>query len=136
MYNNLNLYYLNLLGIQPWISKKSLIDAIPMPRARLIILTTPNLSSFEKTLLKQILIFLELKPEEYKHLEFKPDHRMDDVILNAEYILSMDINPELAFNDDLIFKSDSLKTLLEKPLYKKQLCYLLTSLKNQLIASI
>jgi len=59
MYSNLNLYYLQQLGITPWISK----DTIQQDSVKLAVLVRSTASTKAQAFVKRVLSFLHLKPK-------------------------------------------------------------------------
>jgi len=132
MYTNLDLYYLNLIGIKPWLNKKSQVTYdINADKYKLLILTHSDLVPKEQTLLKQIISFLALDEQYLKHIELSTGKSPKDLALNAHFIL--------AFGDyrhselPSILQITSLCELLNKPLLKKRLFHLLVSIKDKII---
>ena len=131
MYTNLDLYYLNLMGIKPWLNKKSLAtNDLNVDKYKLLILTHSDLVPKEQTLLKHIISFLGLDEQYLKHIELSNGKNPNDLVLNAHFIL--------AFGDyshselPSILKITSLCELLNKPLLKKRLFHLLVSIKDKI----
>jgi hypothetical protein len=56
MYSNLTLYYLNQIGIRPWIKRQDV--------TKLFIFVPSNLSSTANTLLKQMIKYIHLETKE------------------------------------------------------------------------
>ncbi|WP_127098732.1 DNA polymerase III subunit psi [Legionella sp. km772] len=129
MYTNLDLYYLNLMGIRPWLDKKSLqANSVPQDY-KLLIFTSSNLASKEQSLLKQIIFFLALDDKQVKHLEVK-DNSFTDSSLNAKWILAFgDSGP---YKSTTILETNSLSEVINRPILKKKLFKCLVSLKSNL----
>ncbi len=139
MYSNLNLYYLNLMGIKPWLNKNNLNPNKTNIEVKLLILTSSNLSIKEKTLLQQIIHFLALENEHYKHVELQNGILSDERALESKCILILGDDSELnhsviktCITTKVFFKSNSLNELINNPLLKKKLFKLLVSLKEGL----
>ena len=126
MYSNLTLYYLNQLGITPWVVKSRAGEAEGV--AKLAVLLPESISDKAQVLLKRMLDFVGLpyllihKTKEYTH--------RDNPLWLAVLVLGLD---ELTLQVKCpVFSSMDPDFLLENPLCKKQVLHVLSSVKEQI----
>lgn len=115
------------MGIRPWVDKKSLVRNEPVVNNyKLLILTQADLAPKEQSLLMQIISFVGLDEQCFKHsAKLTAD-------LSADYVLAFgDVGP---YNLTSIVETESLNEVLHNPLLKKKLFQLLVSLKSKLAA--
>lgn len=73
MYNNLNLYYLNQIGITPWIIRE---EALIVPR--LIILTSEKITGKAQDLLKKMIAYLNVSEEDFILFQLKDKNKLEE----------------------------------------------------------
>jgi DNA polymerase III psi subunit len=131
MYDNLTLYYLNQMGIIPWInkaklSKTSLADT--SERAKLIVIIPRKLSTKSKHLMNQMLDFVDIEENKVEFITYSD--QVLSVVLNGYQnrallgVLCFDANPvlfqELMPFEDKSLSSIDLESLINSPIKKKQ----------------
>lgn len=70
MYSNQSLYYLQQLGITPWLRRERSIQAAP----RLLVFIPDVLSESAKRLLDNLLSFLDLKSQEFRIISINKEN--------------------------------------------------------------
>ena len=137
MYSNLNLYYLNQIGITPWVSRAS--EPKATTSAQLLVITERLLNLKEQTLLNNIIFFLGLLENDWIHLQIDPSGSKQELMKNLSQFESDDL---LSFGVDQEFFTDlkltksvvqaaPLNLLLSHAPTKKELLNYLIPLKNQ-----
>jgi DNA polymerase III psi subunit len=116
MFNPRTLYYLEQLGIRPWVRR-----ANPNSKIKLVVITAEMLSIKEESLLNQILLFMDLKTEQLKRITFS--FRLP---INADCVISFGASGENITGLQL----EPLSELLNNALLKKKLYLQLTRLKK------
>lgn len=129
MLSNVSLYYLNQIGITPWVNKPKLS---PIIESKLAVLVPDNLSSKAKSLLKQLLSCLSLQEKDLlilrgqKHNDFTQQRPLA--------VLSFDTRINAVEPLDCpFFANQELEQLLTNPKAKKQVFENLMQI-NKLIA--
>lgn len=120
MHSNLSLYYLNQMGITPWVSRDI------RPAYKLIIIRDKVLNDKASSLLQHIINSLPVPKTELKLMD--PEEFKSSNINHNTLILSLvDSNiPE----GDFSFKGFSLDFLLKNPVYKKKVFVQLNEIKR------
>lgn len=142
MYTNLTLYYLNQMGIVPWVHKSCELPAAASvePLAiscRLLVVFSSTLSSKAQSLFKQILNYLALAETQ---LTIRTLTHSDELssYLNVNtplFIVTFGLNPNpIVPNDERIVTNLSLEEILMRPANKKQVFQQLSRIKMQLTA--
>ena len=118
MYSNLTLYYLNQMGIKPWIKKTT-----QQTQIKLLVIIPSNLSLKAQSLLKQILSFINLNSEKTRIISIQ-----ESIVLKAYdplAILLLGCNQsELESNLNIkcpIFFGASLEYLIQHPSEKRKI---------------
>ncbi len=135
MFTNLDLYYLNHMGIRPWLSKKSFGTTVIelAEKTKLLVLTPPNLTTKEQSLLEKIISFIDLEQNDLKRLEIKSGEKSLSLSLRADCILSVGLSKTSLIgleSSKFIAEIDVLKNILSNPLTKKKIFKQLVSLKE------
>lgn len=138
MYTPLTLYYLNQIGIRPWIKRNNTERELTTQDAKLFVLFPEHLSSKAKNLLKQMmnyvnleqsaLVLIPLQNTQLNEYAFKMKQQ------NPLAILTWGFN-SLEQSEDFncpILMCDAPDSLLQNPLKKKEIFKVLSDL-NQLI---
>lgn len=125
MYSNLTLYYLNQLGITPWVIKSRAIKEEGIPK--LMVISPENISKKAQILLKRMLDFLGFP---FELIHNATDYKHWDNPLLAVLILGID-GLDLHVNCP-VFSSMNPEFLLENPAYKKQAFKELSCVKEQI----
>ncbi len=145
MFSNLTLYYLNQLGIEPWINKKNslkLRDKSNQP-VKLVVLISSDLNNKAQTLFNRMMTYISVKNDELliiKVLEqdFAENQarqwlsQIEKNTPRAILTLGIDINDLSAGLSSTypIIQSFTLDYLLENPSYKKNIFHDLSALKK------
>lgn len=141
MYSDLALYYLNQIGIQPWISKEHASALVPVNQLaalktpKLFILT-PMLHGKAELLLRKMIHCIGLNDEHWETIqpqdlsrhwldETKPSALLSLGVVMPEFIADTPINCP-------VIPSLSLEHLINRPSDKKQVLKDLYSLKHHL----
>lgn len=138
MYTNLTLYYLNQMGISPWIDKNNLEQTKERIATSLLVITANDLNPKEQSLLRQVLFFIGISAKDMVHIEIGLKSSKQEAISNASKYL-----PKIAlifgldqnwFDDQnmSVVKADALSELLAHYALKKKLLHTLALLKQQL----
>jgi DNA polymerase III psi subunit len=142
MYSDLTLYYLNQIGIRPWVKKEhhsALIPAQHTPvlkiRSKLLILTA-TLQGKAELLLRKMIHCIGLTDEQLELIQIQDlsEHWLKNVNPSALFSLGVDL-PDFvskALVDCPIIRSFSLEHLIEKPADKKRALQDLYSFKHHL----
>lgn len=127
-YTNLSLYYLNQMGITPWVTRSKKKDT-----TQLAVVVPPSQSPKAQSLLKNMLDFLGLSPEEVCIIQDKKSEdlkALDTSSLSALLLLGFGAQ-EYAFSCPLFLGANP-EVLIKNPLHKKELFKALHTLKNHL----
>lgn len=137
MFSELSLYYLNHLGIRPWIRRDSDIQNVP---AELVIFLHHQLNEHTELFLKNVLQYLNISYDEKKiittnELDFEQqyyeflEHYKPQIVLffGFEHVL----HNRLPSNPNLL-SMESVNTLMCNGLQKKSLFLKLSVIKNLL----
>jgi DNA polymerase III psi subunit len=128
MYSNLTLYYLEQMGITPWVDKKNYKSTTnETDKSISLLVMTPKLNGKEQHLLNNILSFLGLQEEQLVHLQTANGTQQREI--QAVFTLFFGLNLQ---QTPTITAADSLSYLLSNPLAKKKLFSKLVLLKEQL----
>lgn len=127
MYNNLDLYYLEHMGIIPWIKK----DKPTHNPVRFIILLTDESSSKAQSLFKQILSYINISEESLLIIKLKDDIKLASQLENYRPMALLSLGAKIG---DLhlnypVQEAASLDYLLKNPSYKKELLQKINLLK-------
>ncbi len=135
MYSNLSLYYLNQLGIRPWIKRTEVLE----DRLKLFVFSPSNLSIKATILLNQMIKYIHLDSNELILIPIQDsaslsDYRHQIDQKNPLAVLVIGINPsQLNLNCPMVL-CDSPDDLLQHPTHKKKVFQELSYL-NQIIVS-
>ena len=152
MYSNLTLYYLNQMGIVPWVTRESYAHFIgsekstELSRVKLLILLPLNPSHKAQALFKQIINFINLPEADLLKLHVVEEEVLfNKQLLDAKIILdtslvawSLGLKKELFLASNLnctVIHSDSIDHLLQHPQAKKKMFADLSFIKKQLSTS-
>jgi DNA polymerase III psi subunit len=128
MYNEINLYYLNQIGITPWVSANSLKNNLVAdePKAVTLLVLTPDaLSQKERNLLDHILLFLGLAEDKVVR------HAMSNGVPPQLLPSAMVSFGLVSQSEHTITDLPSLADLLTHPIIKKKTFNQLLPLKKQ-----
>lgn len=138
MYPNSKLYYLNQMGITPWVIKEKGNKSSPsINNLKLIVLNAKNLSDKARALFNGIINYLNLNEQQFSNVEDEAhfaalipqiQHGQPFAILNFDSKFSC-----LQQSDWPVFSSLNLETLIQTPVYKKKLFVELNLLKNHFL---
>lgn len=144
MYSNLTLYYLNQMGITPWISKDSPLYSANEPKVissvQLLVLTNGLLNLKEQSLLRNIISWLGLSANNWVHLQIKTDATKPEMAADlsefeSDNYLSFGL-PHDFFTEfrsaKPVVQVDPLSLLLNNAFTKKKLFNCLVTLKTHL----
>lgn len=137
MYTDLNLYYLNALGIRPWIKKSN--SELTKATVKLFIFHQGDLSKKAKNLLNSILFYLDIKTSE---LIIVHENQFSNIFPDSfktappQSCLALGFNLDY-FPEDLrqycpIISTLSLDTVLNDPIQKRSILEDLRVIKNLL----
>ncbi len=135
MYSNLNLYYLNQMGIRPWIKRTEVLE----DRVKLFVFSPSNLSIKATTLLNQMIKYIHLDSHELILIPVQDSgslshykHQIDQKKPSAILVIGI-IPAQLNLNCPVV-TCDSPDDLLQHPAHKKKVFKELSYL-NQIIAA-
>lgn len=149
MYNNVTLYYLNQIGIRPWIKRSNITSCdklegtVCQGRVKLVVFTSLDLSFKAKSLLQCIMSYINLDEDELTLIPIKEES------LQSTYNTTIQQYSPLAIlmfgfsqykpvtHEDahaLCLNNIDLEVLIANPIEKRTVFKLLTELKH-LIAS-
>jgi hypothetical protein len=151
MFSNLTLYYLNHLGITPWINKESSLKLLDKSNKiennvfKLVVLVSSDLSSKAQVLLNRMMAYINVANDELLMVEILPQDLVDNknrqwfnqiekntpravlvLGLNNKELLA-DLNPAYP-----VVQSFTPEYLLDNPSYKKKVFNDLSALKRLL----
>ncbi len=142
MYTQSTLYYLNQLGIRPWVPRVPLL-----PLAKLLIVISTELNNRASLLLERMMSSIDIDKDRYslfyvggKSFQHDFQHAMKQIANQSELLClvlgSVDLGAmKLKLNQSTIIESLDLNYVVENPLKKKRVYNDLLSLK-QLLHSI
>lgn len=143
MYNNLTLYYLNQMGIVPWIRKETRSSMLASDASiRLLIMVPEHLTSKARALLDKLLAYINNAASKLLVIPDVQDTALMTQQLSAvqssSMIVSFGLDKALFDHNDSdhsIIHLDSLEHLLSYPREKKKLFMQLSLIKHHLAAS-
>ncbi|MCL9684250.1 DNA polymerase III subunit psi [Legionella maioricensis] len=150
MFSNLTLYYLNQLGIVPWINKESSLklpdksSTVESNLLKLVVLVSSDLSNKAQALFNRMMASINVEKDELLIIKILTQDLAD----NKKWLTQIEKNtPRAVFalglnvNDDLfadlnssypIVQSFAPEYLLDNPSYKKKVFHDLNTLKGLL----
>ena len=151
MFSNLTLYYLNRLGITPWINKETSLKLLDKSNKiennllKLVVLVSADLSSKAQVLLNRMMAYINVENDALLMVKILPQDLADNkdrqwstqiekntpravlvLGLNSNDLLA-DLNPAYP-----VVQSFTPEYLLENPSYKKKVFHDLSTLKRLL----
>jgi DNA polymerase III psi subunit len=151
MFSNLTLYYLNQLGITPWISKENVTISSTKPNPvesrvfKLVVLISADLTGKAKSLFDRMLAYINIQDNEFLLLNIKQEAFSQGA--NSQWfaqidnsspvaVLALGLNTKTIFNDSnptyAVVESLAIDQLLNNPSNKKQVFQDLSYLKQLL----
>ena len=101
MYSNQTLYYLNQIGVRPWIKRESTLSLTTdsLDALKLIIFISAHLSGRARSLLKQMLIYLNV-PEQELTIISVSEQEVDNALLyqRPQAVLLLGVEPKTSLN--------------------------------------
>ena len=113
MYSPLKLYYLQQLGIRPWVRRE-----VPVTCPKIIVIVPSCLTEKAQQLLGHILSYL---PKENTQLLTKERFLNSNKALLTKAVLSFETDLTAPFNQTCPVFQDDLDLLLAQPILKKEL---------------
>ncbi len=132
MSNALNLYYLNQMGITPWVYKNKTIKSVECAKI-LICTTATSFNPQYKKMLEHIIFFLNCSPAELEIRELESSTQI--ISTYSPYIVTFGVtknNLDCLNPASYLVEINSLEYWLQYPLAKKQLFVMLDLFKNKL----
>lgn len=135
MFNNLQLYYLQQIGITPWVDKNYAYSIVPKNEEAIkCLIITPKLTSKECSLLENILLHINYAEHDLKHIELD---ELGSITLpvKAQLIISFGFSKELLHankDNSKLVVFPSLHDLLQSSLFKKDLFHQLNAVVDDI----
>lgn len=135
MYSDLNLYYLNQIGITPWITKENNYSVLNNTQAKkqlshkLVVLTKSHYGTKAKILVKRILAFINLDQHELLILQVEDNaseirgdqlNNISPLAILALGLKAEDIVTEVNLNCPMVSSVD-LDYVIDNPFEKKKI---------------
>ncbi|WP_133135389.1 DNA polymerase III subunit psi [Legionella rowbothamii] len=134
MYNNLTLYYLNQMGIRPWIKREAQEQSQEVSKAvKLVVFVSSTLSAKAQSLLQQMIGYLNLNDGEYTVLPAqKSEVRKRYSAITSFATLVFGLSPEELFSKEQapVFNTFDLDYLLSNPSEKRTVFKVLSEIKQ------
>lgn len=144
MYSNLTLYYLNQMGITPWVNKEYLSNLEQQSNTKnayqLVVLTSTAPNDKVHSLFHQMLNYINLQHDDVFIISVSENESGGNVGKWSEQLLNKASQALLSFGPNINdlnvpypkFQSVSLEYLLNNPSSKKEVFQVLTRLKARL----
>ncbi|CAM4495035.1 MAG: hypothetical protein LEGION0403_FIIPPAGN_00523 [Legionella sp.] len=134
MYSNLTLYYLNQIGIRPWIKREAQEQPQEISNAvKLAVFVSSTLSTKAQSLLQQMMGYLNLNDAEFTVISAQKDERQQrDTNLRPFAILAFGLSQEQlsAKERSSVFNTFDLDYLLKNPREKRTVFKVLNEIKQ------
>ncbi|CEG56795.1 DNA polymerase III subunit psi [Legionella fallonii] len=137
MYSNLTLYYLNQIGITPWVNKELIPNLIDQPNETsthpIIVLISTELSDKMRSLFNQMMDYIDITQDEVLVVAVR-EQELENKLLDKAPQALLSLGPNV---NDLnlpypIFQGLALEYLLDNPLSKREVFQVLTRLRAYL----
>lgn len=133
MYSNLTLYYLNQIGIRPWIKREVQEQLQEKPNSvKLAVFVSSTLSTKARSLLQQMIRYLNLNEDELTVIPTQKDelNRYASLKPFATLVFGLSQEQLLAKEQTPVFNTLDLDYLLSNPREKRTVFKVLSEIKQ------
>ncbi|USQ12877.1 DNA polymerase III subunit psi [Legionella lytica] len=133
MYSNLTLYYLNQIGIRPWIKREVQEQLQEKPNSvKVAVFVSSTLSTKARSLLQQMIRYLNLNEDELTVIPTQKEelHRYASLTPFATLVFGLSQEQLLAKEQTPVFNTLDLDYLLSNPKEKRTVFKVLSEIKQ------